>query len=360
MRSDEIQDLREQRKRTHNEMLKLNEVAEAEKRDLTAEESQEYDRMLSEFEDLEKRVRRQAQLSEHVEAAGSRRSRWCFSPRARRRPTTWPSTGPSPARSSSRTFPSTGRRSTTSSPPSTRSPIWRSKSSACLSKATAGAGGNIVPTDMYDQIIRSLRFQGSIASLAKEIRTSTGDNLNIPSNTTHGTSTWTAENVGFTASDEVFGTAQLNAYKAATQIVVSEELLQDSAFPLDSFLATEFGERTAVLEETAFIIGDGSGKPSGVLATNATTNATLVTAAVGNTTTFNYAALVTAVFSLPYQYRARASVHRQRHDGAQPVPDARLTEPAALERQPGHHWRRTPSSATRSTRTRMSRHRRSR
>jgi HK97 family phage major capsid protein len=306
MRTDEVQDLREQRKRTHNAMLQLNQKAEAETRDLTAEESQEYDRMLEEFEELEKRVRRSSQLA-GMKKELDEEKRMIFLPEGKAAPTNLAEYRAQSGDIKVQDEPEYRQafyHYLTSANPTTDLEVEEHR---VLSRATAGAGGNLVPTDMYNEIVRSLRFQGSVASLAQEIRTSGGDALNIPSNTTHGVATWTAENVGFTASDEVFGTAQLNAYKAATQVVVSEELLEDSAFPLDSFLAKEFGERTSVLEETAFVIGDGSGKPSGLLATNATANITLATAAVGNTTTFSYAALVTAIFTLPYQYRANAS-----------------------------------------------------
>jgi HK97 family phage major capsid protein len=40
-----------------------------------------------------------------------------------------------------------------------------------LSKATAGAGANLVPTAFYDQIINILRFTGPINQLANTITT---------------------------------------------------------------------------------------------------------------------------------------------------------------------------------------------
>jgi predicted phage gp36 major capsid-like protein len=68
---------------------------------------------------------------------------------------------------------------------------------------------------------------------------------------------------GVHASDEAFGPATLNAYKAGTLMKVSEELLQDSAFDLEAYIRGEFGNRIGVLENTAYVAGDGSGKPTG-------------------------------------------------------------------------------------------------
>jgi HK97 family phage major capsid protein len=307
MRTDEVQDLREQRKRVHNQMLELNAKAEKEKRDLTAEEVEQYDKMLEDFEGLEKRVRRSSQLAAQQREIKEENQR-VYLPEGQKAPDNL-----SEYRSLA------GVQLDDRDDPEYRQAFYHWLTSAnptvdleveeqrVMSKATAGAGGNVVPTSMYDEIIRSLRWQGSVGSLAKVITTGSGDTLNVPSNPTHGTAAWTAENVAFTASDEVFGTLAYSAYKAATTIIVSEELLEDSAFPLDSFLATEFGERIRALEESAFVLSDGTGKPKGLLTTNATTDLTLSTAAVGNSTSFTYAAIVTAMFALPSQYRENAS-----------------------------------------------------
>ena len=305
MRNDDLRDLREQRKRVHTQMVQLNEKAAKEGRDLTAEEDENYGKMVTEFEELERRVRREAQLGA-MQKELEEEKRTFFLPNDQ------------PAPQNLAEYRAQAGHVKVQDEPEYRQAFYHYMTARdprneleveehrVLSRATAGAGGNLVPTDMYDQIIRSLRFQGSIASLATVITTASGEPLTIPSNTTHGTATWTAENATYTASDEVFGTATLNAYKAATTVIVSDELLEDSAFPLDSFLASEFGERISVLEETAYVIGDGTAKPSGILATDATTNATLATAAVGNATDFDYSALVTAVFTLPMQYRQNA------------------------------------------------------
>ena len=63
-------------------------------------------------------------------------------------------------------------------------------------------------------------------------------------------------------------------------IKVSDELLQDSVFDIESYIATEFARRVGDAEEAAFISGDGSGKPYGLLHTTngATTGVTAASA----------------------------------------------------------------------------------
>ena len=68
-------------------------------------------------------------------------------------------------------------------------------------------------------------------------------------------------------SEETFGQVTLGAYKVGTAIKISEELIHDSVFDLESYMAEEFARRIGSKEEEAFLIGDGSGKPTGVFTT---------------------------------------------------------------------------------------------
>lgn len=169
-----------------------------------------------------------------------------------------------------------------------------------LSKAASG-GGFFVPTDLADSIIRALRFlPGGVGSLAKVIRTSDGQTINLPLNLTHGTAAWVAESGAYTPSDETITNMTLSAFKAATKIIVSEELVTDSAFDLSSFLSTEFGERIGALAEDAYINGDGTGKPTGILNGATVTRSVL---AAGQVATTTYAGLAPVLLSVPAQYR---------------------------------------------------------
>ena len=53
------------------------------------------------------------------------------------------------------------------------------------------------------------------------------------------------------------------AYKLGTMIKVSEELLNDSVFDLESYIAREFARRIGTKEEEAFFTGDGTRKAAG-------------------------------------------------------------------------------------------------
>lgn len=175
-----------------------------------------------------------------------------------------------------------------------------------LSKGASG-GGFFVPTDLADSIVRAMRFlPGGVTSLARTLTTTNGDTINVPLNLTHGSAAWIAESGSYTPSDETITNGSLSAYKAGTKIIVSEELLTDSAFDLTGFISTEFGERIGALAESAYISGDGSGKPTGIL--DAGSSVTVSTLPAGYVTTLAWAGLATAVFSVPAQYRTNMSI----------------------------------------------------
>jgi HK97 family phage major capsid protein len=306
MRNDDLRDLKEKRVRLLKQITDELGRVEGESRDMTADEAEKYDKMVEEFEGLEKRVLRGAQTARFAKEVEQEKIMQ-FLPAGQK------------AAESLAEYRAQGGYLRQADEPEYRQAFWHWITSPretdleieeyrVLNKTTTTAGGFLVPTSMYDQILRALRFQGSVKSLARVIDTSSGENLLYPVNSAHGVATWTAESAGYTLSDETFAQITLSAFKAARIIKVTEELMTDSAFPLDGFLAEEFGESIGVLEETAYIVGTGTGQPEGmIVAGGATSRVTTVTAAVGNTTSFNYTALVTAIFSLPYQYRANAA-----------------------------------------------------
>lgn len=169
-----------------------------------------------------------------------------------------------------------------------------------ISKASAGAGGNLVPREFEAELLTLLRNRSPIRSLARVITTDSGTTIDMPSVTSHGTAAWIAENGSFTPSDEVFGTFAIGAHKAGTMILVSEELLQDSAFDLEAYIREEFSERIGVLQDTAYLLGDGSAKPTGLLA-----NVSTVAAGAAAAITFND--VLSLIHGVPSKYRRNRS-----------------------------------------------------
>ena len=171
-----------------------------------------------------------------------------------------------------------------------------------LTIGTDSEGGYLVPDEYQRTLIDALQDQNIFRSLAHVITTSSGDRK-IPVVASHGTAAWIDEGGQYPESDDAFGQVSIGAYKLATMIKVSEELLNDSVFDMPSYIAREFARRIGAAEEEAFFTGDGSGKPLGVLAATGGAE-TGVTAASATAITMDE--IMDLFYSLRAPYRKNA------------------------------------------------------
>lgn len=165
---------------------------------------------------------------------------------------------------------------------------------------TDSLGGYVVPDEFRNELIVALTEQNVMRGLSTVFTTTSGV-MTIPVNSAHGSASWKTEEGSYSTSDETFAEVTLSAYKGTALIKVTEELLNDGAFPIESFIAQEFGRRLGKLEEEAFVNGTGSGQPTGVVGG----------AAAGKTATATNAItadeLVDLYHSLGRAYRSNAS-----------------------------------------------------
>ncbi|NCC15705.1 MAG: phage major capsid protein [Clostridia bacterium] len=134
-----------------------------------------------------------------------------------------------------------------------------------LKIGTDSEGGYLVPDEFERTLVEALEDENIFRRLAKVITTASGDRK-IPVVASKGTASWIDEEGTIPESDDSFGQVSIGAYKLGTMIKVSEELLNDSVFQLEPYISREFARRIGNKEEEAFFIGDGSGKPTGILA----------------------------------------------------------------------------------------------
>ena len=132
-----------------------------------------------------------------------------------------------------------------------------------LQVGTDSEGGYLVPDEFERTLVEALQEENLFRQLATIITTSSGDRK-IPVVASKGTASWVDEEGTIPESDDAFGQVSIGAYKLATMIKVSEELLSDSVFNLERYIAKEFGRRIGAKEEEAFFTGDGTGKPTGI------------------------------------------------------------------------------------------------
>ncbi len=172
-----------------------------------------------------------------------------------------------------------------------------------LQIGTDSEGGYLVPDEFERTLVEALLEENIFRKLAKVITTSSGDKK-IPVVATKGNASWVDEEGAIPESDDSFGQVSIGAYKLATMIKVSDELLNDSIFNLESYIAKEFARRIGTKEEEAFFIGNGTGKPTGIF--NATGGAGVgVTAA--SSTAITVDEVMDLFFSLKAPYRKNAT-----------------------------------------------------
>ena len=171
-----------------------------------------------------------------------------------------------------------------------------------LQIGTDSEGGYLVPDEYERTLVEALEEENIFRQLAKVIQTSSGDRK-IPVVASKGTASWIDEEGAYTESDDSFGQVSIGAYKLGTMIKVSEELLNDSVFDLESYIAREFARRIGTKEEEAFFTGDGTGKPLGILAASGGAE-TGVTAASATAVTADE--LMDLFYSLKSPYRKNA------------------------------------------------------
>ena len=171
-----------------------------------------------------------------------------------------------------------------------------------LQEGTDSEGGYLVPDEFEHTLIQALNESNIIRSRARVITTSNGLHK-IPVVASHGNAAWMEEEDAYTESDEAFSQVNLDAHKVGTLIKVSEELLQDSAFDLESYIRSEFSRRIGDKEEAAILTGNGTPKPTGIL--NATGGAQ-VGVTTASATAITADEIIDLFYSLKAPYRKNA------------------------------------------------------
>lgn len=183
-------------------------------------------------------------------------------------------------------------------------------------KGTASEGGYLVPEEFRRKLVECIESFGGLAANVETITTATGAEMPFPTLSDQNSGVLVSEAspaATGTGADMVFGEKILRAYRYvapggdnvmspeahADGLRVSVELLQDSAFDLESLIRRVLGRRIARLQATHWATGTGSGQPQGI------------TLATGPSDTWTAAAptyddLIDAIHSLDPEYRPRA------------------------------------------------------
>lgn len=135
-----------------------------------------------------------------------------------------------------------------------------------LSKLSAGAGANVVPTSFHSMLQEHMIDSSAIRQTnVTVLTTESGENLQVPKTAGYSTASLIAEAGSITESDPSFGQVTLGAFKYAILVQVSSELLTDEGVDVADFLARQGGRALGNGSGAHFVAGDGSSKPLGIV-----------------------------------------------------------------------------------------------
>ena len=307
-----IQHFHERRLRAWNNAQSLLDDVARERRDMTAEESTTYDRMMRDIDDLDLEIRdrierrdrehQAARLREndhHIfgsRGVASRETAEQDSLRRWLRGETWGVNELEIDIQRARREAELIRQG--ASPTEVRALAW-----------DAGSGSLTVPTTMARSLYEAL--EANIAAFrmgATTMNTASGEPMQLPILSTHAVATQVAgQGTTLAGSDPVFTRMNLDAFKYGQLVRVSNELLQDSAVDIAGMLGRDIGRALGRVIDADLVLGTGTGEPRGVMVAAAAAGAGSVTTG-GSLVSPSYDTLVNAVYSLNDSYRANGAV----------------------------------------------------
>ncbi|AWC25460.1 phage major capsid protein, HK97 family [Aminobacter sp. MSH1] len=184
-----------------------------------------------------------------------------------------------------------------------------SKEARAQTTSTPSAGGYTVPTELSNQIIKSMKAWGPMydEDICTAMNTSAGNPIDIPTIDDTGVPVAKHTEAGAVTddggSDATFGKKTLNAYAYDTEWVkFSWELAQDSIFNFETLLGDLLGQRLGRRANLELTTGDGTDDPNGIVTASSLGKTATATAAI------TYDEIIDLVHSVDPAYRQSPKV----------------------------------------------------
>jgi len=267
-----VMKLRDYRLKVYNDLRELAERAADENRQFTGEEQSSYDSMNAELTAVDKRIKAMLEGEQREADAAASFDKLAGKPVEK---ADAPGAGGERAQKTSaelrKFLRGEGGRSIDILP---AGPV----ESRVLSKLTAAAGANVVPTDFYNRLVAHLIEVSAILQASPTVLNTTGgESVQIPKTTAHSTGAAIVTEGGtIGGTDPTFGQLTLGAFKYGLLIQVSRELLSDEGVDIEAYLAMQAGRAIGNAFGAHMVTGGGTTVPRGVVldATNGKTGLT--------------------------------------------------------------------------------------
>lgn len=288
----EIEDLKVKRRQVIENMRNLNETAEAEDRNLTSEEQQQYDRMQAEQNDLSvraERLERQKELERSI-AANVAQPRTVQGDNA---------ASDDKVMAAFRNYIKSGQIAGKGA-----------DEFMALQSDSGEDGGYLVPPEQFvSELIKFVDDMVYMRQVATVIPVTNADSLGVPSlDTDPSDADWTTElDTGSEDTAMKFGKRHLKPHPLAKRIKISNALLRKAALNPEQLVRDRLGYKFGVSEEKAFLTGSGSNQPLGIFTASDNGITTDRDVSAGNTaTSIKFDGLKEAKYTLKSQYHPSA------------------------------------------------------
>jgi HK97 family phage major capsid protein len=169
---------------------------------------------------------------------------------------------------------------------------------------TGSSTGAPVPTSFYNEIVKVARLVNPLLEYATVINTTSGENLQIPNQSTFSTATIVGQGVSIGTSEPTFGNfSTLGSFKFSALAQLSRELIADAGVDIIGFLAEQFGNALGFAIADKIVNGTGTVEPTGFLAVAGTG----VTGSTGVSGAFTADNVIDLIYSLDGSLRNRPS-----------------------------------------------------
>jgi HK97 family phage major capsid protein len=177
---------------------------------------------------------------------------------------------------------------------------------------TGSSTGAPVPTSFYNEIVKVARLVNPLLEYATVINTASGENLQIPSQSTFSTATIVGQGSSIGTSEPSFNNfVSLQAYKYSALAQLSRELILDAGVDIIGFLAEQFGNAFGFAIANKIVNGTGTVENRGFLTVAGTgvTGSASTTAIAGPNVIGGFTAdnVIDLVYSLDGSLRSRPS-----------------------------------------------------
>lgn len=293
-------ELREDRNRIVVEMRGILDKAEAEKRNLAADEQAKYDELFGEQDKLAKAIineERQIELERSAAKLELRRK-------------------DESRKQSGEDGGFTGKRASEEYRDAFNRVLRDGKSSISVEEYRAlqadspTAGGYLVaPVQFVDALIQAVDNETFIRMKATKFRVESAAALGAPSlDADPDDADWTAEiRTGNEDTAMSFGARELHPHPLAKRIKISNKLLRSSMQPVEALVIARLAYKFGITQEKAHLLGTGAGQPLGLFTASAMGISTARDVATDNTTTaFTMDGLINAKYALKSQYQRNA------------------------------------------------------